>query len=95
MGEMISVECPTCGLRDDECIGFGFVGKGTALVVCENCHRFVRKRLDAFSDRSTDPPYFCPYCRKEAVEVGGDSQESAPCPKCGSPLEVSHLGMWD
>ena len=95
MGEMILVECPTCANFEEEFVGFGMMGKGTALVVCEKCSRFVRKRLDAFSDGHTDPPYFCPYCRGRTIEVDVSAVEPAPCPNCGSPLIVTSRGVWD
>jgi hypothetical protein len=95
MGMMIRVKCPTCEVAEEEDVGVGMMGTGTALVVCEHCRRFVRKQLNEFADRPVEPPYRCPYCRRVTTEVLPDDADPAPCPNCRSPLRVEVVGMWD
>ncbi len=95
MGTIIQIDCPGCGLSEMEFVGVEMMGKGTALVVCERCQRFVRKQLPDFQVPQPGAAYQCPYCRQTAVEVTSESTESVPCPQCRTTLSIFEMGSWD
>ena len=90
MGEMISVDCKSCGFVREESVGVGMLGMGVELCPCYNCHRFVTKKVD-HRDGMNPPILKCPYCRKVVEPIrSGDK-----CAVCSGRLSIESIGMWD
>lgn len=97
MGTMIEISCPGCGYRKELFTGGGFVAS-YSLFICNDCNE-VTAVLTALRNRSgermqseADPEIgICKHCKGRNLVAWEDNV----CPKCGSTMKESVVGMWD
>lgn len=73
MGEMVAIECRSCGVARDESLGCGTLGYCYELLGCAACREFVLFEERALTPLEDRPPRQCPTCAGPLHEVLNDS----------------------
>lgn len=90
MGEIISVDCKSCGFTREASVGVGMLGVGDELCPCYTCQRFVMKKVN-HRDGTYPLILKCPYCRNVINPI----KRTDKCAVCGGRLIIESTGMWD
>ena len=96
MGSEIQITCNSCDVDITEEIGYGEVGIGIYVCVCDSCKVFATRKHNARLDGELHPKYRCGKCRKPLRIIAPTDDDSddddlslGSCPICGGKLRGS------
>ena len=100
MGSEIRITCDSCDVDITEEIGYGMIGIGIFVCVCDSCRVFATRKHNARLDGEPRSIYRCGKCRKPLRIIAPTDDDSddddcslGPCPICGGKLNGESTGL--
>jgi len=100
MGSEIRITCDSCDVDITEEIGYGMMGIGIFVCVCDSCKLFATRQHNARLDGEPRSIYRCGKCRKPLriiapTDDDPDDDDWSPglCPTCGGKLRAASTGL--